>query len=647
MMKKKIKKILPWAVLALVAVFLAVLPVVARSRAEEAKVSILSATAETGELVSTLAGGGTLTAQEAEGVRLPTDVEVTRFLVSNGELVQEGDALAEIDKVSAMAAVLQVQDALESLAQDLSTAAQEELALTITAPTSARVKAVYAKRGDDVKTVMLDHGCLGVLSLDGMMALDLEPEVALTVGQSLTVTLSDGSEYPGRVDSVLVDKVVITLSDDGPALGDIAVVSDADGRALGSGELYVHSAWDIVAASGTVASINIRDGLQVYKDYGLFTLSDMEHSAAYQQAAEQHREYEKQLAELIQMVRDGVIKAPCTGYVSGIDKDIATNMSAEGGWHIQLLAADPEEPTFTYQLVLITRTDNNGVLWGKSGIWPGSVEDPAQVAIILAAANAFLQSAEEVPVSVEGAEGFSGQPQPGDLFVIASSETESRILYLGNTGVSPSPSPTTPVNPAMPVTPEFDFSGFSIPSGFTAETVEEEEELYDLDGSVLCSVAPNETMTVTISVDELDILQYHTGMEAEITVDALPGQTFTGVVTEIGGVGVNSGGSSKYDVELTLDRSPDMLDGMNSSVVVYKGSTSALLIPVAALNNSGTRSFVYTAYDAKTKALGAPVDVVTGVSDGELVEIVSGLTEGQTVWYAYYDILPDDSARPS
>ena len=72
MKSKKIKKYLPWAFLALVAVFLAVLPAIARSRAEEAKVSILSANAETGDLVNTLAGGGTLAAQEATRSRRST-----------------------------------------------------------------------------------------------------------------------------------------------------------------------------------------------------------------------------------------------------------------------------------------------------------------------------------------------------------------------------------------------------------------------------------------------------------------------------------------------------------------------------------------------------------------------------------------------
>ena len=31
------------------------------------------------------------------------------------------------------------------------------------------------------------------------------------------------------------------------------------------------------------------------------------------------------------------------------------------------------------------------------------------------------------------------------------------------------------------------------------------------------------------------------------------------------------------------------------------------------------------------------MEVVTGVSDGDKVEIVSGLEEGQTVWYTAYE----------
>lgn len=62
----------------------------------------------------------------------------------------------------------------------------------------------------------------------------------------------------------------------------------------------------------------------------------------------------------------------------------------------------------------------------------------------------------------------------------------------------------------------------------------------------------------------------------------------------------------------------------------------------------GNQTVVYTAYDEKTETLLNPVAVKVGSSDGETVEILEGLTSGQTYYYAYYDTLEISygSARP-
>ena len=103
-----------------------------------------------------------------------------------------------------------------------------------------------------------------------------------------------------------------------------------------------------------------------------------------------------------------------------------------------------------------------------------------------------------------------------------------------------------------------------------------------------------------------------------------------------GFVGENAGGNSKYPVEVTLRRGEDMLDGMNASVIVYQERAEGLLIPVAAVYGSGSRTFVYTGYDAKNNQPGIPVEVETGASDGMQVVIRAGLAEGQNVWYGWY-----------
>ena len=161
--------------------------------------------------------------------------------------------------------------------------------------------------------------------------------------------------------------------------------------------------------------------------------------------------------------------------------------------------------------------------------------------------------------------------------------------------------------------------------------------MFPTDENVILSVTPIDEMSVTISVDELDILRYSEGMPAEIYIDALPGESFTGTVTEIAAVGTNSGGSSKFDVTVALPYSDRFLSGMNASVVIHTGNTGEVVtVPATALQDSGSKCIVYTGYDAKNNVLTNPVTVETGASDGEFVEIVSGLEAGRTIWYMNY-----------
>ena len=56
---------------------------------------------------------------------------------------------------------------------------------------------------------------------------------------------------------------------------------------------------------------------------------------------------------------------------------------------------------------------------------------------------------------------------------------------------------------------------------------------------------------------------------------------------------------------------------------------------LAALAEEGGRTYIYTACDEKNESLLNPVEVTTGISDGENVEILSGLAEGDTYCYYY------------
>ena len=214
--KKTIKRIVSWVALAVLVATLAVMPLLARQEqeADGPVASILEATAQTGQVSTFLKGGGTLEAGKAMNVKLPSGVKIKEFLVKNGETVTEGTPVATVDRVSVMNAILAVEDTMEYLQKEIGKANDDTVSGTIKATAGGRVKQVFAEKGDSVQDVMLTHGALAVLSLDGRRAVSLEKDTPLAAGDTVTVKLSDNKEVDGRVESNLDGTIIITVEDE-------------------------------------------------------------------------------------------------------------------------------------------------------------------------------------------------------------------------------------------------------------------------------------------------------------------------------------------------------------------------------------------------------------------------------------------------
>jgi multidrug efflux pump subunit AcrA (membrane-fusion protein) len=149
------------------------------------------------------------------------------------------------------------------------------------------------------------------------------------------------------------------------------------------------------------------------------------------------------------------------------------------------------------------------------------------------------------------------------------------------------------------------------------------------------TAAPNETLVLSVNVDELDILSTRTDMDVEILFDAISGQAFYGKIVYIADSATASGGVAKYSVKVRMPWASSMRVGMNATAtIIVEEKNDILLIPIVALQESGSRVFVYTKQRADTGELSDEVDVTTGISDGKNVEIMSGLTAGNTIYYA-------------
>ncbi|NLK01532.1 MAG: HlyD family efflux transporter periplasmic adaptor subunit [Clostridiaceae bacterium] len=153
--------------------------------------------------------------------------------------------------------------------------------------------------------------------------------------------------------------------------------------------------------------------------------------------------------------------------------------------------------------------------------------------------------------------------------------------------------------------------------------------------SALLSIDPGKSMTVSISVDETDVLSLEIGQEVSVSVESIGDDTYTGKVTEIDTSSASgSGGVTTYTATVTLDRAEKMLAGMTASVsVVIKGVDNALLLPDDAVRKTSASAYVYTSRDESTGELGGMTEVTIGLSNGSYVEILEGLSEGDTVYY--------------
>lgn len=153
--------------------------------------------------------------------------------------------------------------------------------------------------------------------------------------------------------------------------------------------------------------------------------------------------------------------------------------------------------------------------------------------------------------------------------------------------------------------------------------------------TALLTIYPNISMSVSIPIDETDILALRIGQEADVEVSSVSTDTlYTGIVTETSITASVTSGVTQYSAVVTLDKAPGMLPGMTAGVdIKIEGVENTIIIPADALHETSTISFVYTSYDPETAQYGGRVEVTTGMRNDDFVEITSGLNEGDVIYY--------------
>lgn len=675
MEKKSAKKYIFGVLAVLLAAALVIIPFALESAKDASgdKANILSAEAALADISKTVSGAGTLTDEDAVEIKLPYGVEVTKYLANNGDFVTEGQPLAEVDRIDVMNSIYEYQEDIEYVETQMALYTDTGEMNFLTTASAGRVMELYADVGDSISDVMLEHGALAVLSLDGLLAVDIETD-AIPVGSSVGVAAPDGTILSGHAESKKNGVTVITINQDGRTVGESVSVFNENSETIGSGELYVHSPLKISGYNGTIEAVHVKINQDMQADGTVFTYSGNSSSAEYDVYAAKHTELAGYMEELFKMYTDGTVNASAAGVVSGIDEDAAAELlaaSGDGSAALDLLTnvttlenggtdhvvsdtAAEGYPYVYYSAGVITAVnlDNNGEIVSVAyRETRGDRYEVSRQALDAVINGADCDEGKILPVPSYGLN--AGNAKEGALLLftysVQSQSTYDEALSVSvvdenGTIISGGSSAGSGSAGGGTVTGDASMSGGQMTgggsaSGMTGSTAQQAAyEYYPTKQTKIMSVTPQDTMTVDITVDELDILSIKKGQDVQITLDALAGQSFDGIITDIGVSGSNSGGNTKYTAEVTIDRAPNMIAGMNATALITLETDEDLLtVPSEALVSEGTRTYVYTSYDSKTGALGNPVDVTTGASDGILTEITSGLKAGDTVWYSYYD----------
>ncbi|NYF80312.1 efflux RND transporter periplasmic adaptor subunit [Granulicella arctica] len=208
--------------------------------------------------------------------------------------------------------------------------------------------------------------------------------------------------------------------------------------------------------------------------------------------------------------------------------------------------------------------------------------------------------------------------------------------------------------------------------------------IQNAEGSTLMTLADMSVITAEVKVDETDIVNVQLNQPVDVTVDALPGRTFKGHVTQVGDqallrtTGVATSQSTTgteeakdFKVVVTLDNPSDELrPGLSTTAkITTSHKPNALTIPIQALvqrdletekafaANDGKQPTTVTDSSTTNRSKAQPtqgvylletknnklramfIPVTTGITGATDIEVLTGLKQGDEIVTGRYKVL--------
>lgn len=618
----------------------------------QTETTVQSAEAKTGTISTTVEGTGSVSNGAATDVVVPTGIKVKEVLVESGDTVEEGQVLATLDEASIASELLEVKENIESVEDeidDLSSDAQTEETTEYLQAKVLNGELTELQEAETTLTGLLETQtitatCAGTVS---SVNVEADTEITKSSGSSSSGSSSSGSSSSAAATGMsTAGSSTSESSDSSETTTSSDSTSSTNTSASGTYSLLFLSA----STSGTSAS-----SADSTTDTTEAQSQSTDSKAVY--VSTESDTTETSDSEKITSV-DVKVTAPKTGekpqttitetdqYTGTISWNCSTDTFEAGTSYtadIRLTAKDgyvfsvkilPEISGADVTSEVLENDAGQSVLRIKAKFTKTSAKDSNNNGSNNnGSSNDTGSSTGNNGNSSNGNTSNSGTASGAISSGGASSGSTSGVNESGATATGGTTGGTASGSSESGSSDSGSAAGSSDSSDSVSTDGSSTYAQYSAYETAAFSIASDEKATVSINVDELDITSVKEGQTAKITLDAIDGEEFEGTITSVSSEASSGSSSAKYPVEITFDKTDDMRIGMTASASIsIDEAEDAVLIPVDALQEKGNKTFVYTEKDSDGN-LSGEVEVETGLSNGNKVEITSGLKSGDTVYY--------------
>jgi len=271
-----------------------------------------------GNLSQSVTGTGTVSISLMENVSLDYAITVKGKVADVGEKVVQGQALLTVDQEALKGTLAALQEELATCESDMAAISNQFSSDgNLKIPLSGRVKEVYIQAGQYVQDVMAVRGSIALLSLDGLMMVEVDAVESMAVNDSVKVQVGSAS-IDGVIRELSGGTAKISFSDAYGSPGQEVEVFYQQ-QSIGTGHATINTPYLLATTEkGFVTDVYMEVNSRKWAGNRIATLTHMPLSSEYEQLQSKRGKLTAQLADAQARLAAGTVDSPIDGIVFSI-----------------------------------------------------------------------------------------------------------------------------------------------------------------------------------------------------------------------------------------------------------------------------------------------------------------------------------------